>query len=101
VKTRIQRFKFLNIAIPLVYLFFGKQMIASLDFVTGLELLIIYKWGFVFLFIAGAAHFNKMTEIGLSNEVNTSLIKLYWPFVLLITYQFFKIAAFPITANGF
>jgi len=73
-------------------------MIAALGFVTGLELLIMYKWGFVLLFIAGAAYFNKMTEIGLSSKVNISLIKLYWPFVLLIAYQFFKIEAFPNTA---
>lgn len=89
------RVNFLYIAIPVIYLIFGRQMIASLNLVSGLELLIAYKWGFVFLFIAGAVTLNKTTEIGLTTKVNSSLIKLYWPFALLIAYQFFKIDDYP------
>lgn len=92
-----KKMKCLYTAIPLIYLFFGRQMIASLDLVSGLELLIAYKWGFVLLFIAGAVYLKKTTEIGLANKVNSSLIKLYWPFALLISYQFFKIEELPNT----
>ncbi len=92
-----KRSKLLYIAIPLIYLFLGRQMIASLHIVSGLDLLIAYKWGFALLFIAGAVYLNKTTKIGLTNKVNTSLIKLYWPFALLIAYQFFKIENYPDT----
>jgi len=89
------KLNYLYIAIPLLYLILGKQIIASLGLVSGLDLLITYKWGFVLLFITGAMHLKKLADIGLTNKVNLSLIKLYWPFVLLISYQFFKIEEFP------
>jgi membrane protease YdiL (CAAX protease family) len=72
-------------------------MIASSDLVSGLDLSIAYKWGFVLLFITGAMYLTKTAEIGLTNKVNLSLIKLYWPFVLLISYQFFKVEDYPNT----
>jgi hypothetical protein len=93
--------KFLYTGIALIYLVFGRQMIASLGLVSGLELLIAYKWGVVVLFIARALYLKETAEIGLTSKVDFSLIKLYWPFALLISYQFFKIDVLPNTEQIF
>ena len=89
------KLKYFYAVIPLTYLLFGRQMLGSLDFVSGLELYIVYKWGFVLLLLGGVVYFKKRVETGLTFSVNWTLVKLYWPFVLLIGYQFYKIEDYP------
>ena len=91
----IDKLKYFYAVIPLTYLMFGRQMLGSFGFVSELELSIVYKWGFVLLLLGGVVFFKKMAETGLSFRVDWTLVKLYWPFVLLIAYQFSKVEDYP------
>jgi membrane protease YdiL (CAAX protease family) len=93
---QLNRNKIIYWLLPILYILLAQQFITGyLGIVDNLTVATIYKGGFAALLLTGLVFSKTLNTVGLNASIKITVIPTYWPFILLIGWQFFQVEALP------